>query len=237
MNFIKAIYYKFFPSSTAAHRLFWRLRFLLNKNSLDSTEIDTSLDHAHRQEIINEFNKFSCIKNVLEIGSSWGPNLLLLNRYYPEVKFTGIDISRQRINLGNEYISANNIENIKLRYMDMTSLAEFRDNEFDLVISDAALIYIDNKHINSIAHELNRITTKGLIMVEFDDDSEDSFGCVYEATWIRDYKAVFSKYSDKIEKKCISGKIWPGKWSVHGKIITVFFNIIGELNERIIENN
>jgi hypothetical protein len=43
----------------------------------------------------------------------------------------------------------------------MTSLSSFSDKEFDIIISDAALIYIDNKNIIRLADEIARIAKAG----------------------------------------------------------------------------
>lgn len=234
MNILKTIYYKFFPSNTNAHKLFWRFRYIFNRKSLDPNEIEISVGHPHRKEIINEFKKFSDIKKVLEIGSSWGPNLLLLNKYFPKISYTGIDISKQKIDAGNEFFKVNNIDNIILKHIDLTTLDAFEDSEFDIILTDAVLIYVDPKHIINLANEITRIASKGLILIEFDNDNNDPMGSVYETNWVRDYGSLLSPYSDKIEKRCFTENIWPGKWSFHGKIITVFLNRKEIYNERII---
>jgi ubiquinone/menaquinone biosynthesis C-methylase UbiE len=224
MNFLKAIYKRIFPGSTLSHKFFWKFRFLFAGKSLDEREIINDLNHPHRKELLLEFSRFSEVDNVLELGSSWGPNLFLLQKSNQGIHYLGIDISKQMANAGNEYFRSNNINNIKISCGDMTSLSSFRDNEFDIIISDAALIYVDNKNIIPYVNEIVRIAKLGLIIIEFDDESNDPFGKTFEATWIRDYRAVFQKYALKIDKRCFDEKIWPGKWSEFGKIITVFLS-------------
>jgi cyclopropane fatty-acyl-phospholipid synthase-like methyltransferase len=224
VNLLKAAYYKFFPSSTFAHKLFWKYRFSGSRLVIDGSIVDSTLKHAHRLEIISEFAKFTNVKSVLELGSSWGANLLLIRNEYPDVRFLGVDISKQMVDSGNEYYRLQNIENIKLIQKDMTFLQSFKDDEFDIIISDASLIYIDNKRIKDLAVEMSRIAKIGFIIVAFDDDSKDSAGRVLQANWIRDYKTVFQQFSKKIEKRSFNENVWPGKWSEYGKIITVFLN-------------
>jgi ubiquinone/menaquinone biosynthesis C-methylase UbiE len=194
------------------------------KNNLTESDINKSLNHPHRNELIKELDNFPGITKILEIGSSWGPNLFLINQRNPFISCFGIDISKHMIDVGNEYIRNNSMNNIHLICGDMASLNNYTENEFDLIISDAALIYIDNKKISAYAKEMVRITRLGLILIEFDDDSNDPCGKVMQATWIRDYGALFKKYASKIIKRSINEKIWPGKWAVNGKIITVFLN-------------
>jgi ubiquinone/menaquinone biosynthesis C-methylase UbiE len=224
VNLLKAAYNKFFPSSTFAHKVFWKYRFSGSGVRIDDCVVKTTLNHAHRLEIISEFKKFTNVNSVLELGSSWGANLLLIRNEYPDVRFLGVDISKQMVDSGNEYYRSQNIENINLIQRDMTSLKSFRDDEFDIIISDASLIYIDNKRINDLAVEMSRIAKIGFIIVAFDDDSKDSTGRVFQANWIRDYETVFQQFSRKIEKRSFDENVWPGKWSEYGKIITVFLN-------------
>jgi ubiquinone/menaquinone biosynthesis C-methylase UbiE len=224
MNILKSIYLKFFPGTTSAHKLFWKYRYIFGKGILTGNEIISAMNHPHRNEIIDEIKRFPAIKNILEIGSSWGPNLGLINKFYPEINSTGIDISGHMVDAGNRYFGKNGSKNIKLIRGDMTILKSLRDNEFDLIISDAALIYVDAKNIAHCAKELARVARSGLILVEFDHDNKDSLGQLFEAAWIRDYETLFQNYASGISKRRISDKIWPGKWAEHGKIVSVFLN-------------
>ncbi len=221
-NLLKVFYNKFFPSGTFAHRLFWKFRFSGSKFKLNDSIVNSTINHAHRLVILVELKKFGEIGSVLELGSSWGANLLLIRNHYPGLKFVGVDISKEIVDLGNKYFRSRKIENINLIRRDMTSLNSFRDNEFDIIISDASLIYIDKKKIANYAKEMCRIARYGLIIVEFDNDSNDAGGTVYQANWVRDYRTVFQKFSDRIEKRGFDENTWPGKWSEFGKIITVF---------------
>lgn len=237
MRILKTIYRKFFPSSTIAHTLFWRFRYILTPDRLTNEEIEADISHPHRREILDEFQKFAKEIKVLEIGSSWGANLLLLSRYFPVNSYFGIDISGHKVNAGNKYFRDHSIDNVSLKCADMTCLKEYRDDEFDVIISDAALIYVDNSRITDHAREIVRIARLGLILVEFDDESDDPFGKVIESAWIRDYRAVFRKHADSITKRSFTPETWPGKWARYGKIITILLTGKSIKNEGTFENN
>lgn len=222
MSILKTLYYKYFPGSTLTHKLFWKYRYIFRKRDLNEDEIISSMNHPHRNEIIDELKRFPGIVNVLEIGSSWGPNLGLINKFYPEINCTGIDISKNMVNAGNRYFKNKGSKRIKLIRGDMTLLKSLRDNKFDLIISDAALIYVDSRSIGQYASELARVAKFGLILVEFDNDNKDPLGQLSEALWIRDYETLFQKYASGITKRRISEKIWPGKWAEKGKIFSIF---------------
>jgi ubiquinone/menaquinone biosynthesis C-methylase UbiE len=221
-NLLKAGYYKFFPSNTLAHKLFWKYRFAVSKLKIDEAVVFSAQNHPHRLEIISELKKFPGVNSVLELGSSWGVNLLLIRKEFPDMRFLGVDISKEMVDAGNEYFRGKIISNIDLIHRDMTSLEVFKDNEFDLIISDASLIYIDKNSIQHLAEEMCRVARYGLILVEFDDDSQDPFGNVFQSNWVRDYSTVFHQFSGRIDKRRFNEKVWPGKWAQMGKIITVF---------------
>jgi len=145
MSLLKTLYRKFFPGSSSAHKLFWRYRYAFRKNILTDDEIITTTNHLHRQELINEIKQFQNVKSLIELGSSWGPNLLLLSQIYPELKCFGIDVSARMIREGNRLIKEKNLQNIRLINSDFISLKRFKNKEFDLTITDAALIYVDKK--------------------------------------------------------------------------------------------
>lgn len=224
MSFLKSLYYNYFPGNTVVHRLFWKYRYLFKNNIINEDDFQINLNHPHRQEIIKEFNKFRGTKKIIELGSSWGPNLFLLANHETQNEFVGIDVSKKMVDLGSRFFKSKGISNIHLMYGDIMFLENFKNNEFELLITDASLIYIDKYNILKCAEQMVRISSLGMILIEFDDDDDDPLGKVYQSNWIRDYDALFKQHASKIEKRRIDDKIWSGKWSEHGKIITIFLD-------------
>ena len=63
-----------------------------------------SLNHPHRKLIIREVESVPQIKRLLELGTGSGANLFELNKYFPKIKCTGIDINSRAIKMGKEII-------------------------------------------------------------------------------------------------------------------------------------
>ncbi|MDD5571128.1 MAG: class I SAM-dependent methyltransferase [Bacteroidales bacterium] len=223
-SFIKSIYHKCFPKSTFAHKLFWRYRYYFQKAEADYINLEKISEHPHRLEILKSLNAITDVTSVLEIGASWGPNLFLIAKNHPAVRCHGIDISANMVKLGKSFFEYKKIKNISLEIKELSLLRDFKDNEFDVVLSDAVLVYSDDKHINKTAYDISRIAKKAVILSEFDDDSGNSSGFAFESDWVRDYKTLFSKYSNSVQKKSFTEDVWPGKWSKYGKLITILLN-------------
>ena len=51
---------------------------------------------------------------VLELGSSFGGNLISQAVYYPDTEFVGIDLSDSQITQGNEIIQSMGLTNVRL---------------------------------------------------------------------------------------------------------------------------
>lgn len=154
MSFLKTLYRRWFPGDSAAHRFFWKYRYSFRDTHLSENEILLNINHPHRQEIIKEFNNFTDVRRILELGSSWGPNLLLLSQIDPKLFCLGIDISGKMVAAGSQYFKSRDIKNIQLINGDMISLKNFADKEFDLILTDASLIYIDKNDILHCAEEM-----------------------------------------------------------------------------------
>lgn len=70
---------------------------------------------------------------VLELGSSFGGNLISQAVYYPETEFVGIDLSNSQITQGNEIIKSMGLKNIRLEARNILDITpEF--GKFDYII-------------------------------------------------------------------------------------------------------
>jgi len=101
-----------------------------------------SRDHSHRPFLIEKISKFSPIHSILEIGCNCGPNLYLLAKKFPDAEMIGIDINPIAVQNGNEWFAQEGISNVKLSVGNADELGQFPDKSFDVVFTDAVLIYI-----------------------------------------------------------------------------------------------
>lgn len=187
-----------------------------------------STDHPHRQILIETVSKYDP-SNILEIGCNCGPNLYLLGKKFPDAEIRGVDINPLAVQKGNEWLAQEGISNVKLLEGKADELRQFQDKSFDIVFTDAVLIYVGPDKIKEVMEEMVRITQRALILVEwynFEPDHKDPYGLgVYEqGNWKRDYVALLKQFvrGEDVHVTKITEEIWPDKnWKEVGAVIEV----------------
>jgi len=116
-----------------------------------------SRDHPHRIFLAEKICRFSP-QSVLEIGCASGPNLYQIAKRFPDAKIRGIDINPMAVQKGNEWFQEEGIYNVKLEVGKAQELSRFADKCFDVVFTDAVLIYIPPEEIKNVAKEMLRIS-------------------------------------------------------------------------------
>ena len=115
-----------------------------------------SRNDPHRLFLAEKICKFSS-NSVLEIGCACGPNLYQIARRCPKSEIRGIDINPLAIRKGNEWFMHEGISNVKLEVGRVQELEHFADKSFDVVFTDAVLIYISPDEIKQVVKEMLRI--------------------------------------------------------------------------------
>ena len=187
-----------------------------------------SQDHPHRPFLMERISKFSP-NSILEIGCNCGPNLRLLARKFPDAEIIGVDINPLAVQKGNEWLAQEGIPNVKLLEGKADELGRFQDRSFDIVFTDAVLIYIGPDEIKDVMKEMVRITRRVLILVErhsFEPEKKDPYGlgAYHYGCWKRDYVALLKQFvrEEQIRITKITADIWPDKnWSSVGAVIEV----------------
>jgi SAM-dependent methyltransferase len=133
----------------------WATRHLHDKNWAENYW--KSRDDPHRPFVVEKISKYSPIKSVLEIGCASGPNLYLIAKKFPKASIRGIDISPVAVQKGNTWFRQEGFSNVKLEVGKAQDLKRFADKTFDVVFTDAALIYISPDEIKQIIEEMLRI--------------------------------------------------------------------------------
>jgi len=191
-----------------------------NSNSKDWVEgYWKSIDHPHRKLLVDAVSEFNP-KSILEVGCASGPNLYLLAKKYPKAEIWGIDINRQAIEYGQDMFIQEGIRNVKLAVGRADSLL-FDDNTFDVVISDATLIYLGPDKIWQTLARMVDISKTGLVLVER-QISNESAGIYKDGLWQRDYIWMSKVLTDSNWFKAIriTKDIWP-EWAETGYVISM----------------
>ena len=183
-----------------------------------------SRDHSHRGFLMERIFKFSP-SSVLEVGCNCGPNLYILAKRFPDAEIRGIDINPMAVQKGNEWFAQEGISNVKLSVGRADDLRQFRDKSFDVVFTDAVLIYIGPDKIRKVVEEMLRVTRKVLIFLEWHSfDSKCNPLGVYVGHWMRDYTALLKEFvsENNIKVTKMPKDLWPDKnWQKWGGVIEV----------------
>ena len=182
--------------------------------------------HGHRLLLIDKISAYSP-QSILEIGCNCGPNLFLLAQRFPNAKITGIDINSRAIEKGRELLHAENISNVELFIGKADNLEQFHNDSFDIVFTDAILIYIGRDKIKKVIQEMLRVARQDIILLEQNDflsrnRYSDGLGIYRGSCWERDYKALLQQFGPRkrITVTRISEDFWSDeKWRETGAII------------------
>lgn len=102
------------------------------------------------------FLKNEDVKHVVDIGAGYGRVGIVANVIYPEVKFTGYEILRQRQQEGNRIYSNLNLDNCKIELEDVL------EPDFELPKAEVYFIYdfSEKEHVyrilKSLSERINR---------------------------------------------------------------------------------
>lgn len=182
-----------------------------------------SRDHPHRKKLIDIVAEFEP-DSILEIGCNSGPNVFLLANRFPDAKVQGFDINEGAIEEGKRLLSSSGIKNATLSIASFELLAELPDASFDVLLTDAVLIYAGKDRIVDLAKNMARVARKGIVMVEFHDDGIGPEGEILVRTgyWYRDYFALMRTIDPSISVRLvkIDRDTWDDdRWSKYGHYI------------------
>jgi ubiquinone/menaquinone biosynthesis C-methylase UbiE len=183
-----------------------------------------STEHPHRKLLIEKISGVKPV-SILEVGCNCGPNLFLLAKIFPMAELTGVDINSMAVQKGNEWFEQEGIKNIKLIACKAEELEQFSDNAFDVVFTDALLIYFGPDKIKKVIKEMIRVSGKELILLEWNDfaNEKNSLG-KYDKHWVRNYKSLLKGFvsEENIITEKIPEDLWPdNNWQKYGAVIEV----------------
>jgi len=191
-----------------------------------------SINHSHRKYLINTISKVNP-NSILEIGCNCGPNLYLLSKKYPNARIVGIDINKKAILKGKEWFAKEGITNVEFIVGKAEDISKFNDREFDVVFTDAILMYIDKDKVIDIIKDIYRIVNKKIVLIERMVSSgpigfSNGSSTYTSGHWRHDYYKLFNPYVNITNKKqmkltSITKRIWDNEWWItYGVMIEVY---------------
>lgn len=184
-----------------------------------------SRGHPHRALLAEALAKFPGLDSLLEIGSNCGVNLALFAGKFPHANFTGIDVNPMAVRMGNEWIQESRLGNVVLEEGSATNMSRFSPRSFDVVLTDAVLLYVGPDQIKAVIADIFRIARRAIILCEWQDFSNlDSSGKGLRSgeLWRRDYRALLKAHFPEanISVAKIPEESWPETgWREWGAVI------------------
>lgn len=173
-----------------------------------------SQEHPHRQLILDALEKLKPFHSLLEIGCNIGPNLHRIQGTFPNIHLAGIDASPNAVER-----AAKRIKGVDFVAGNLEELP-FHDKSFDVILSDAVLMYTSPAKIIPVINHLNRVAKKAIVLVEWYDESE--MGVIKDYHWARNYPKLFKDLGFEVKERKISSEDWPTeKWHTNGYMYVV----------------
>lgn len=201
----------------------WRLKYLLNRPQY-TPDFDTLLAQPHRRWLTGAVAAMGADGGVLDVGCGKGLNLILLAQSCPGIKLEGIDISRSVLQVAREELDARGFPGIKVELGGAESLSRFPDHSFDVVLSDAVLMYLPPATIVPALREMLRIARRGVVLGTWHQDMPigGEVAAYEDGTWIYDYRRLMAEDGGcRIEIQPYPDGAWQNaRWQRYGKIVT-----------------
>jgi SAM-dependent methyltransferase len=198
-----------------------------------------SRHHAHRRALVDRIASFHPFSSVLEIGCNCGPNLYLLAKRFPDAAITGIDINPRAIEKGRELLAAEGITSVKLMVARADELRRFADKSFDVVFTDATLIYVGPDKIEDVLRQLVRISRRALVLMEMQPrrrGKSDAPGVYQLGLWLRDYQALLQRFipADRMRVSPVTEDMWTDpEWLEAGVIVEADLTRVEALSNNV----
>ncbi len=169
-----------------------------------------SVDHPHRDLIINTLSHFGRFKSLLELGCNAGPNLIKIRQNFSWPALAGVDASALAITeakyaLLDASLKVGLVQDIPFNH------------QFDVVLADAVLMYVPDVDIYHVMNEIDRVAKKYVIIVDWFNESE--LGEVVNFHWARNYTKLMNDMGFDVELIKLTEKDWPSpSWAKYGYV-------------------
>jgi len=171
-----------------------------------------SIKHPHRQVVLQVLRELLPWRSLIEVGCNCGPNLYLIQKEFPGAKLAGVDV-----NIPALEFAIKKLKKVKF-YINKADNLLLPDDSFDILLTDAVLIYVEPEKIRKTILEFRRITKKAMVLVEWYD--KDVWGKVRYRHWARNYPKLLRRFGiKKVDSIKITKDIWPSEnWANLGYI-------------------
>jgi len=217
---------------TKAQERAWQSRHLRGGNSWNYTNLPKENEwimgywesrfHPHRSFLADTIALYHP-QSVLEVGANCGPNLYQLARRLPQAQLVGVDINAEAVEAGNQFLREEVITNAHLTVAKASDLKLPPSGSFDVVFTDAVLIYVGPREIEQTVKDMLRIASKAVVLLER-LHAGNMRGVYRYGCWERDYPKLFAKLAPntKVIGTRVTRQIWDEeRWAESGMLLEV----------------
>lgn len=187
------------------------------KHSIGSREgyDQASASLPHRQNILDHVKSLGPLDSILEIGCGYGANLVNLSDQFSTARLAGLDVSAAAIAGAKTY---SGLAHADLKVHDLGKPLPFADDSFDVVISDAVLMFFSDKRLPAVLDELLRVSRRGVLLHEY--DVEGHGGSLYlDGRWVHDFRHACAVSKWDLTVEVFDTPFAGGLWSSHGRFL------------------
>lgn len=211
---------KFFDESRISYQfnlLVWKFKYIVNANKY-TPKFEQLIKMPHRKLLVEIIMNYKNWNSCLEIGCGKAPNLFLLSQKDNKKNLYGADISQSVIN--------QNKKNILLKKINFfqSSLFAVADKNYDIILSDAVLMYSPPSKIKSTLEKLIMAAKSIIIINTFHIKTiENNEPWIYlGGSWAYDFEKLLIDIPCKYSIKKHPENLYSDhNWIKYGHIITI----------------
>lgn len=206
----------------------WALKYRLGKQEY-VPDFDTLVCRPHRKYLLDAIDAFGPWRSALEVGCGKGANLYLLANRHTGVKLAGVDVSLMAIEQARAELSRRGVGGVRLEVMGAIDLRSLAEGSFDVVFSDAVLMYVPPADISAAIDEMVRVARLGVVVSAWHQDSrsEEEPWWYNEGAWIYDYRRLLEgQPGGSLEVLPYPEEAWANisRWRKYGCLIRLKLN-------------
>lgn len=104
---------------------------------------------------------------VLELGATYGGNIISQALYNPEAHFVGVELSQEQVEKGNEIIAKSGLTNVELLQSDIASIDDSL-GKFDYIIAHGVYSWVDDRVKDALLQVIeHHLVDNGLAYVSY----------------------------------------------------------------------
>ncbi len=170
---------------------------------------------------MNRLALLSPFQTLLEVGCGTAPNIEIALRRWPGLCCLGVEINPHAVCAARQRL-VDFADRAVIVQRSLRALSSLSAKSFDIVLTDATLLYIGKDAIHPVTQQFIRIARKGIALLEFHDPEATPEGFRTGDGWIRNYRSLFDAYSG-VEQCTIDltpQEVFPGgRWPLHGALV------------------